>query len=390
VFTVPRATMTVFALALGASAQAATINVTATNLKGAFLAARSGDTIIVTGTAAGASLVGRSFAKPVTIDVSSAVFTDTVTFKDVAGVNVIGGRFGSATASMRSGRAVAVYDSSRVTLTTPAVIGNGLGHGITVSRSADVAVVKADFTNLRLGLGILASRQVRVTNSRFTGMTSDGINIADSHKIMASDNRCSGSKPSLGAHPDCIQLWSVRGNPVQSDITLTRNVVEGATQGLTSFNADDGGGLRITMIDNVITTSFPQGLACYNCVDSVFRGNVLNTLQGAKWQTTMNIIGGRNNSISNNSIGPRPTTLSAAAARGFSASAEAEFDPMFLLGDADYRTDDDADLGEAFDVSSGFGSAAAAVPEPMVWTQLLLGFGFAGAALRRRRATLAG
>lgn len=367
----------IYLFVTSATAQAAVVNVTGANLKAAFLAANSGDTIIVTGVVAGASLLDRSFTKTVTIDATNASFTDTLMVMNVDRLKIVGGTFGSTTADMRTGRAVGVYDSSFVTLTAPTVIGNGNGHGISVVRSADVVVSKGDFSNLRLGLGISSSERVRATSGRFTGMTSDGMNIADSHNVTANFNRCSGNNPSVGAHTDCIQLWSVKGRAVQSDITLSKNIVEGPTQGLTSFNPDDGGGLRITMTDNRITTSKPQGIACYNCVDSLFSGNVLTTLPGSAHQTTMNIIGGSNNTIINNSIGPRPAAL---AALGAGAFADYESLPDYLLEDPGYL----ADLNESGDAARSFGISAATVPEPMVWAQLLLGFGFTGLWMRRR------
>lgn len=377
----------VYVFAISAPAQAAIINVTGANLKSAFMAAKSSDTIIVTGAVGGLSLLDRSFAKAVTIDATKATFTDTLMISNVDGLKFIGGTFGSTTASMRNGRAVGVYDSSYVSFASPKVIGNGLGHGISVVRSAEVVVTNGVFNDLRLGVGIISSERVRVTSGKFNRMTSDGINIADSHRIIANYNRCTGTAPSVGAHPDCIQLWSVLGNPVQSDVELAKNYAEGATQGLTSFNASAGGGLRISMTDNVINTSYPQGLACYACVDSLFSGNILRTLPGSQWQTSMNIVGGSNNTIINNSIGPKPATVGALSrlSAEFAESADSgaslfEYEPL-----PDYLLEDLAYPGEAGDFVGSVGSAAAAVPEPMIWAQLLLGFGLTGIGIRRHR-----
>lgn len=56
------------------------------------------------------------------------------------------------------------------------------------------------------------------------------------------------------------------------------------------------------MIGNIVNTSFPQGIACYECYSSIFTDNVLTTLPGSSYRTSMNIVGGGHNIISNNVV----------------------------------------------------------------------------------------
>ncbi|NJC10050.1 PEPxxWA-CTERM sorting domain-containing protein [Polymorphobacter fuscus] len=374
---------------------AAVLTANGTNLAAVFARAKDGDTIKVVGTVKDMVLQNRSFTKAVTIDATQATFTDTLTIKNVSKVNFLGGTYGSRTQEMRTGRAVGLYNSSDVNFSRVFFVGTGRGTGvgITTAGSRGISVSAGNFQNLRLGIGITASTDVRISSSRFIGMTSDGINIADSHRVTATANRCTNGAPSAGAHPDCIQLWSILGNPRQSDISLTNNYVNGPTQGLTSFNASAGGGLRITMIGNTIATSFPQGIACGNCDNSIFTNNTLTTLPGARWRTSMNI-DGNNNIIENNTVGDRPPLGAQTLALLGSLDGADISNAISLFEEPlpDFALEDLALLASMLPLDSltpdamTFGSTLAAVPEPTTWAQLVFGFILVGAAVRTRRS----
>lgn len=351
---------------MSTSATAAVLAANPANILSVFASAKAGDTIKASGTFGSVSLQNRAFTTRVTLDATNAVFTDTLTIQNVTGLNVLRGTFGSRTAAMRSTRTVIVTKSADIKFQTNTFIGNGLiagadaSHGLMVRNSTNVQVSAGNFSNFMTGLGVLSSTRVKVDSSKFTAMTSDGINIANSHFVTATANSCAGTMAYAGAHPDCIQLWSLLGQPVQSDIALIRNVANGATQGFASFNPSAGGGLRISMIGNIVATSFPQGLACYECVDSVFRDNILTTLPGARWQTRMNIIGGANNLIANNSIGLMAAPLTSVASQA----------------------------ARSVSMSAGLANDVSAIPEPSEWFMLTIGFGLVGGFSRRSKLTL--
>ena len=393
--------------ALPFAANAAILNADSTNLLSVFAAARNGDTIKATGTFGSVALQNRTFTTRVILDATGATFTDSLSIQNVTGLTVLRGTFGSRTAMLRTGRAVGINRSANIKFQNATFIGNGpiagstASIGMTVTASNQVQISASRFNNLKAGLGVLSSTNVKIDSSKFTAMTSDGINIADSHFVTATANTCVGTVPFAGAHPDCIQLWSVLGNPVQSDIALLRNIARGATQGFTSFNSSDGGGLRISMIGNIVATSYPQGLACYACVDSVFTDNVLTTLPGSLYQTSMNIIGGSNNIIENNNITryarPRPVDLIDLnlVTDGEEQILSNSIDQLFLDDLALLQVDTlvpavalvDEDNGPM--ILSRIGASAQTVPEPGVWAQLILGFGLVGAFTRRRVRTIA-
>ena len=92
------------AVGLSAPAQAITRTATASTLAAVFAAAKAGDTIRVTGTVGSLGLADRNFASMVTIDATRAVFTDSLVIKNVSNLTIVGGTFGSTTASLRTDR----------------------------------------------------------------------------------------------------------------------------------------------------------------------------------------------------------------------------------------------------------------------------------------------
>lgn len=365
-------------------ASAASFTATNANFQAIFAQARDGDTIILRGNFDGIKISNRSFATPVKIDARQARFNGTVALRNVNGLEFTGGTYGSTKSAWQNAGTIRVEKSSNISFTQPRLFGNGLGRarGMTFSESQNLSVTGGIFSGFRLAIGAVSSTDGFFANNKITKSTSDGINIANSHRFTAQYNSCSGTRPSAGAHPDCIQLWSLAGNPVQSDIQLLYNIATGATQGFTSFDAARGGGLRISMIGNRVDTSFPQGIACYACFDSIITDNVLTTQPGARWRTSLNIVGGGNNRVENNSIGPFDKALAPRA--GLSAGSLASLNAFEL---ADLENGDALDVFDQFEAIQGqwVGEGFAAVPEPGVWAQLIAGFGVLGGLLRMRR-----
>lgn len=372
-------------------AGASTVSATSANFKDVFANAKGGDTIMLSGSFGSVALVGKSWSNAVTINAVHAVFTDTLTISNVDGLSFVGGKFGSKTATMRAGRAIGVYGGSNIRFSKAMVYGNGTGtgKGLTFTGTTDVNVSGSNFSGLRSAVGVNGVERVLFSNNKVTAATSDGFDIANSHFVTAQGNRCSASLVSVGSHPDCIQLWSLAGQPVQSDIKLIGNFATGRTQGFTSFDPERGGGLRITMSGNHVDTSYPQGIACYNCVDSIFTGNILTTQAGANFRTVLRVIGGSNNIIAGNIIG----AFKAGASADFRMTGPGGWDealPFDFAAESDALRADLALLhaglpGLATFVDAAVPGAAGAVPEPLIWAQMLAGLALVGSALRRQR-----
>lgn len=365
-------------LFLTAPAAAASYVATSATLKSVFANAGSGDTIVLRGSFGTTVLSGRSFASPLRIDARAARFDSTLVIRDMRGLSVTGGSYGSGTGTWQNGGTIRVEDSQAIRFTQPKLVGDGLGkaRGLTFIRTDDYNVTGGSFSGFRIALAATGTRDGVLANNRITKSTSDGINISNSHSVIARGNHCSGTNPSAGAHPDCIQLWSLAGNPVQSDIQLLYNTAIGETQGFTSFDPARGGGLRISMIGNRVNTGMPQGIACYNCVDSIITDNILTTLPGSRFRTYLRVIGGSNNIVEGNSIGPGPYPTA---------------EPPFTTPDDPLPSSSSSGQSALFAraaLSSSF--AAAAVPEPGIWAQCIIGFALLGGALRRRRSLRGG
>jgi hypothetical protein len=363
------------ALGLAVPAYAVTLMATSSSFSSVFASANAGDTIVLSGRFGRLDLANRSFDTPLRIDATRASFSGPLNIVRLNGLSVTGGRFGPG--AWQNAGTIRVFESSNIGFTRPILTGDGLGaaRGLTFTNSDGFSVTGGSFSGFRLAIGVIESTDGLLASNRITRATSDGMNIVGSHRVTARGNVCSGGIPSAGAHPDCIQLWSIAGKPPQSDIRLLRNVANGPTQGFTSFTPANGGGLRISMIGNRVNTSMPQGIACYGCVDSIITDNVLTTLPGSLYRTSLNVVGGSNNIVARNSIGPR-----VAAPR--LAEAGSGFADSFLYdGEGDAFADFEGNrFYDAFAVPGAF----AEVPEPATWLQLLTGFALIGSLLRRR------
>ena len=339
----------------------------ASNVDRVFAAAAGGDSINLIGNFGSVTFQNRSFTTPLKINANGASISDTLTLRDVNGIDIRGGRYGSLSQPLRQTKAIALYGGSNISFTAPIVVGAGVGQGLAAAGTTDLSISGGHFLSLKLGIGLTSVRNVTVTGNQFRKSASDGIDVVDSHFVTIARNNCSAGAPADGAHPDCVQMWSLAGNPVQSDITIIGNYAGGATQGFTSFDSSRGGGLRIKILNNRVDTSFPQGIACYQCDNSVITGNVLTTLPGAPYRTSINAYG-KNIIIAGNSVSPKPAAL--VAARSLSAPTGVTIADAFIPDENYYA----------------YGAGPATVPEPGIWLQLLTGFAALGMLMRRRAA----
>ena len=422
------------AVCLSAAPTAATVyTATSATLHSVFASASSGDTIKLSGNFGQTTLANRSFASMVTIDASRARFSDTLVVRNIDYLTIQGGVFGNTTGSTSYLRAIAAFGGSNLLFNRIAFVGNDTGTGLGASGTTHVKVASSTFTHLKVGAALTSVSSSFLLNNSVTYAASDGFEIADSRNVTASGNKCSLSTPSPGAHPDCIQMWSIAGNPIQSDIIISGNTATGATQGFTSFDPANASGLRFKFLDNIVNTSYPQGVACYGCIDSVFTGNKLTTLTGALYQTAIHIVGGSGNVISGNTVGaggghPANHSFYSADPLDFSGDAPGDGSDTGIGADPETVVDAGPDDGSAAPDTSGdstdgldvlplfearfardarvtggsFDSliddpvpdailadvvarGGGAVPEPASWVMLISGFALAGSALRQQR-----
>lgn len=88
--------------------------------------AASGDTIWLSGTFAGTTVLqNRSFAKTLTVDATKATFTGTLKMQSDNNISVVGGKYDSTAGATAYGKGIVVYKSSNLTFNNLAVIASG-------------------------------------------------------------------------------------------------------------------------------------------------------------------------------------------------------------------------------------------------------------------------
>ncbi len=359
---------------------AATLVATPANLAAMLSRAVGGDTVKLVGTFGEVRLTNRAFTSRVTIDASSAVMNTTMVLDHDRNVAVSGGTFNIA-ANGQWAKGIAVYEGANVYIDGVTVHGGGTvdQFGVSFSGTHNVQVTNSKFSGLYSAIGLGSLTAGFIAKNTIVGSTSDGIDIADSHNVTAVLNSCTGTNPREGAHPDCIQMWSVAGHALTSDITVTNNNAYGSTQGFTDFDA----GLRLTISNNTVTSTYSQAVACYDCVSSTISNNHVSTLPGAAYQARVQIVRGSGNIVSGNVVGSYVEPQHNAT-----LVDDSSIDAMMLTDNGGSPAFDLAVLANPEGPSFADGASVAAVPEPSTWALLIAGFAAVG--LARRRAVAAG
>lgn len=365
-------------------ATAGSITVTPATFASAIAAARGGDTLRLVGTFGAIRIVNRDFASAVTINAAQATFTGTVTIGNVSNLKFGGGTFDIAGAPAFT-KAVTVYGGRNIGFNALTVVGTEGGEGVVFNGTTGASVTSSSFSGLQVGVVFGSVTNGIATRNTITHSVSDGIDIANSHGVTASYNSCSNGNPGAGVHPDCVQLWSITGAPLQSNIIVRNNTATGPTQGFTAF-ATMGGELRVQILNNFVNTSYSQGVACYECVYSNISYNRLKTQPGATYLTNLNIIGGSSNSVIGNYVAPYdgpqagPHLAALGRALDLTPAIDPGSDPVLDPG-----MGDTPDLAELVGPQPEGLIATASVPEPANWALLIAGFAAVGIARRRAR-----
>lgn len=235
-------------------------------------------------------LVNRTFDPPITI--RGGTFTG-VKLDRVSGVTLVGAKVRAASLPYPHSPLVQVLRSSNVQIIGASLSGPGdKGQAIKINDSRNFRVSGADISRLLRGIVVVGSAEGIIAENRISQMTGDGINLADSHRLLVDRNSITDFAPLPGFHPDAIQMWSVKGKQPQSDIVITRNLINCACQGITQFDHDQGGSDGVIISGNDVTAGYPQGIALYEARRATVSNNRLRTLNGARWRSSLNISGG--------------------------------------------------------------------------------------------------
>lgn len=247
-------------------------------------------------------IANRDWPVAVTLDARGANLAGLVLDK-VGGLHVRGGNFNGTVSQPDFVNVVEVNRGRDIVLDGVKISGTGAaGFGANFRWGTDVAVLNATFRGLFRGVIFNEVVGGRVADTSFTRMRSDGINIAASRQVVVERITCSDFAPIPADHPDCVQLWSIKGLPPTADVTIRDSRATGAMEGFSGFDHGDGGFDRITITGNTVRGSYPQGIALYAARDSVVEHNDVATLPGSQHQTRINIIDGERTKARRNKV----------------------------------------------------------------------------------------
>ena len=279
--------------------------------------ARPGDTVqLATGDYGAAVIASKKWSPVVTIDARAARFTG-LKITGVQGLRIRGGLITSAVREPDF-LPVALVEKSQdvgfdgLTVEGPGGPGGigtpgGAGTGLVVRSSDDVTVDNGKFTGLRKGIVYNMVTGGHIKDTKLSSLRVDGINLAASHRITVQRVECFDFSPIVPLdHPDCVQLWSTKGKPPTSDITIRDSKASGTMQGFTAFDHGTGGFDRVTIVNNVVRNNYPHGIALYAARNSVVRGNDIASIAGSRFWPVVRVGNSTDTVVEDNRIAPRP------------------------------------------------------------------------------------
>ncbi len=279
-------------LFLAEPAAATTLTATPATIQSVLTKARGGDTIVLSaGVYSRITVYNLKPTTPITINARAATIR-YLPFQNSSNFTLIGGAFGPSPYGT-----VTFLDSQNITAEDGVYTGAGT-----------------------VALAVNRSQHINLVSNTITGSRGDGIDISASQYVLVQSNSCLNNIVTV-IHPDCVQMWSVLGQPQVSHITITGNRARGATQGFDLFDHGYGGGSYIDVDNNVICTTVTWAGQVNAATNSTMIGNVAYTLPGIQvgwapptWQLTANLTttpdGGdtRGNVFKNNVNGAKPTS----------------------------------------------------------------------------------
>ncbi|MFM6854349.1 MAG: NosD domain-containing protein [Sphingopyxis sp.] len=234
--------------------------------------ARPGQNITLpAGTTGGLTISNRNFSPAITIDAAFAALTSII-----------------------------IRNSSGITIEHGTVTGpGGRSYGIHIDRSRNIRIANMVVTGAHRGIVMGKSQDIAIVSNNLTGLLAEGINIAQSQRVLIERNQCSNFSPAGatysadgariladGDHADCIQAWSRPDFAPTSDVRVIGNRITGRMQGIFFGNherggVNDGGYDRIVIANNAVTVTMPHGIALYEARDGQVTNNRIATVPGS-------------------------------------------------------------------------------------------------------------
>jgi hypothetical protein len=359
-----------------------TVVMTPTTINSALASVKPGDMLRMEGVfTSNLRIVNRDFGG-VRVDASRATMVEGMFLTNVHNISFTGGIWGRSDQDTRRWTIVEMKSSSNISFSGATLLGNGnnKGSGLGVGESSFITIRNNDFIGHHTGIGIGASRDSLLVGNNFTRSSSDGIQMISNQRMIVSENRCTDIRPGVGAHPDCIQMWSVGATSLQTDIFILNNYAAGATQAFASFDPRTGSGARLTFAGNYAAVTYAHGVTCGACTDSIFVDNIFVTPFGAQHQVGLRTTNGVNIFTQNNqTFDFRKDANAIWPVHVFSNLVPAL---AGLVGSSlESRSHTNRITSKAQLASFSYDP----VPEPGTWLLMLLGFALVGRQMRQAR-----
>ncbi|NJS14111.1 MAG: hypothetical protein HC788_05205, partial [Sphingopyxis sp.] len=199
--------------------------------------------------------------------------------------------------------------------------------------SRAINVRKMTITGTMRGIVVRQSQGVGLYQNKLTGLRSDGVNIAESQRVVVEGNSCAnfnpiaalydadGTKIVDGDHPDCVQAWSRSTSAPTADVVIRGNSMTGHMQGIFFGNhirdgVGDGGFDRIVVENNYMNISRPNGIYMTDARTVRIVNNEVQTIPGSTMKAGTYVVRSNIKSIRNiniiacgNIVGAQPTSF---------------------------------------------------------------------------------
>lgn len=243
------------------AARASVLAATAENVQAQLALAQDGDTLKLNGAfPSKIAIYNLKHAAPVTVDLTQAQVALMAVFKSSNWTFIGDGHGGGEVGNGAPFGAMDVRDSDHIVFS-----GLTFDHYVTV------------------GIGILDSHDVSVTNNVFRDATGDGVDVVSSQDISITGNLCERLPYGVVVHTDCVQIWNKPKDPLTVvNVLVNRNHANGHMQGFTTFGAGDPRPLvGVVITDNLaeIDTKWAGEINFREpCLKCTMRGNHSKTL----------------------------------------------------------------------------------------------------------------
>ncbi len=178
--------------------------------------------------------------------------------------------------------------------------GSGPGsYGADIRRTQNMSFIGTTVTGAARGIVVGDSQKLVIRAVHFTGLRSDGIDVAGTSDVLIENSRFDNFSPIKptgdkkngtwkdGDHPDAIQLWTTPSTRRMTNIIIRGNTVNGDTQGINFFGPRGDGFGAVTIENNDVRVNYPPAISVFACDGCTVRNNRVSAMPGSKYKANV-------------------------------------------------------------------------------------------------------